>query len=49
MWTPKTKILYLLYRGTAAWIQISQRSKLAKRIRGGWAGKEIIEKMGSYI
>lgn len=39
MWTSKTKILYLLYKGTAAWLPISQRSKLEKRIRGGWAKK----------
>ena len=39
MWTMKTRILYLLYLGTAAWLPISQHSKLAKRIRGEWAKK----------
>lgn len=48
MWTPKTKISYLLYQGTAAWLPISQRSKLAKRIRGGWA-KRIISHCGENI
>ena len=48
MWTPKTKILYILYQGTAAWLPISQHSKLAKRIRGGWA-KRIISQCGENI
>lgn len=48
MWTSKAKILYLLYQGTAAWLPISQRSKLAKRIRGGWA-KKIISHYGENV
>lgn len=48
MWTLKTKILYMLYRGTAAWLPISQHSKLAKRIRGEWA-KKIISHCGENI
>ena len=34
MWTVKKKILYVLYRLTAAWLPISQRAVFAKRIRG---------------
>ena len=48
MWTMKTRILYLLYLGTAAWLPISQHSKIAKRIRGGWA-KKIIHRYGKNI
>lgn len=45
MWTSKTKILYLLYQGTAAWLPISQHIKLAKCVRSGWA-KRIIYHCG---
>lgn len=39
MWTNKTKIYFLLYRLTAAWLPISQRCKFAKWVRGFWAEK----------
>lgn len=37
MWTLKTKLCFMLYRLTAAWLPISQRSKGAKWARGFWA------------
>lgn len=39
MWTVKYKIFYILYRMTAAWLPISQRCALAKKIRCFWARK----------
>lgn len=41
MWTVKTKILFILYRITAAWLPISRRSRLAKKLRVFWAQKII--------
>ena len=41
MWTTKSKILFILYRITAAWLPISQRSRLAKHFRVFWARKII--------
>ena len=40
MWTIKSKLCFVLYKMTAAWLPISQRSKFAKKIRGFW-GKRI--------
>lgn len=40
MWTMKSKICFILYKMTAAWLPISQRSKFAKKFRGFW-GKRI--------
>ena len=37
MWTAKSKILFILYRITAAWLPISQRSGFAKKFRSFWA------------
>lgn len=37
MWTKKKKILFLLYKITAAWLPISQRSKFSKKLRAFWA------------
>lgn len=48
MWTAKKKILYLLYRLTAAWLPISQRAVFAKRIRVFWASK-IAAKCGKNV
>ena len=45
MWTRKKKILFVLYKITAAWLPISQRSKLAKKIRVFWA-KRIVSSLG---
>jgi maltose O-acetyltransferase len=41
MWTTKSKIVFILYRITAAWLPISQRSRLAKSLRVFWARKMI--------
>lgn len=48
MWTLKTKILFLLYRSTAAWLPISQRSRCAKRIRAAYA-KRILKSCGRNV
>jgi maltose O-acetyltransferase len=39
MWTAKKKICYIFYKMTAAWLPISQRLPLAKKLRGFWAKK----------
>lgn len=41
MWTLKSKICFVLYKTTAAWLPISQRSGIAKKLRVFWA-KRII-------
>lgn len=48
MWTVKKKILYVLYRLTAAWLPISQRASFAKKIRGFWA-KRIAKSFGNNV
>lgn len=48
MWTKKKKIIYILYRLFAQKLPISQRSALAKRMRGFWARK-IVQKMGNNV
>lgn len=48
MWTKGKKVLFLLYKITASWLPISQRSMLAKRIRGFWA-KQIVEYCGTNV
>ena len=48
MWTRKKKILYVLYRLTAAWLPINQRSSFAKKIRAFW-GKKIVAKCGKTL
>lgn len=48
MWTTKKKILYMLYRLTAAWLPISQRASFAKKIRVFWASK-IATKCGKNV
>ena len=45
MWTTKKKILFTLYKMTAAWLPISRRSKIAKALRCFWA-KKIAKKLG---
>lgn len=40
MWTLKSKLCFILYKLTAAWLPISQRSRLAKAWRAFW-GKRI--------
>ena len=45
MWTKKKKLLFVLYRITAKWLPISQRSSLSKKFRAFWA-KKIIKKCG---
>ena len=48
MWTVKTKIFFILYRLTAAWLPISQRMSLAKKLRAFWA-KRICKYTGKDI
>lgn len=48
MWTVKKKILYILYRLTAAWLPISQRSLTAKKMRAFWA-RRIATKVGTNV
>ena len=37
MWTLKSKLCFVFYKMTAAWLPISQRSKFAKTLRVFWA------------
>lgn len=48
MWTAKKKIIFMLYKITASWLPISQRSKFAKKFRAFWA-KRIIKKCGKNV
>ena len=48
MWTTKSKIEFILYKLTASWLPISQRSQFAKKLRVFW-GKCIIKKCGSDV
>lgn len=48
MWTFKKKVLFVLYKLTAAWLPISQRSSLAKKFRVFWARK-IVKKCGKSV
>lgn len=48
MWTKGKKILYVLYRLTATWLPISQRSKMAKGARVFYA-KRIISHCGKGV
>ena len=48
MWTKGKKILFILYKVTASWLPISQRSKFAKALRGFW-GKKILYKCGKNV
>ena len=45
MWTKKKKLLFVLYRITAKWLPISQRSSLSKKL-SVFLAKKIIEKCG---
>ena len=48
MWTKKSKILFVLYKMTAQWLPISQRSSLAKKMRG-FFGKRIVTQFGANV
>ena len=48
MWTKKKKIFFVLYKMTAQWLPISQRSKVAKKARGFWA-KRIAVSFGKNV
>ena len=48
MWTVKKKILFIFYKAMAQWLPISQRSSLAKRMRG-FFGKRIASKFGKNV
>lgn len=48
MWTIGKKIAYILYRMTAAWLPISQRSSFAKWCRRFWA-KRVLKKCGKKV
>ena len=55
MWTPKSKLLFVLYKLTAAWLPISQRCGFAKKIRLFWAkriancGHNVNIEQGAYF
>ena len=48
MWTKKSKMLFVLYKVTAQWLPISQRSSLAKKMRGLFA-KRLATKFGTNV
>lgn len=48
MWTTKKKLLFLLYKFTAQWLPISQRSRLAKKIRAFY-GRKIAKSFGKNV
>lgn len=48
MWTIGKKIAYILYRMTAAWLPISQRSSFAKWCRRFWA-KRVLKSCGKKV
>lgn len=48
MWTKKSKMLFILYKVTAQWLPISQRSSLAKKMRG-FFGKRIVTQFGTNV
>ena len=48
MWTKKKKLIFVLYRITAKWLPISQRSSLSKKFRVFWA-KKIITQCGNDV
>lgn len=48
MWTIKKKICFALYKITASWLPISQRSKFSKWFRRFWA-KRVVGKMGKDV
>ena len=48
MWTFGKKLLFVLYKLTAAWLPISQRSRFAKAFRVFW-GRRILKSAGKNI
>ena len=48
MWTKRKKILFICYKIFAAWLPISQRSKIAKYSRYFWA-KKILKYCGQNV
>lgn len=48
MWTKKKKLLFICYRILAAWLPISQRSRLSKKWRTFWA-RRIIFSCGKNV
>lgn len=48
MWTKKSKLLFVLYKVTAQWLPISQRSYLAKKMRGFFC-KRIATQFGKNV
>ena len=48
MWTRKSKMLFIFYKLTAQWLPISQRSQLAKKMRG-FFGKRIVTSFGTNV
>lgn len=47
MWTLKTKVLFLLYQLTGAWLPASRHVKLAGKIRSFWAAR--IARCGKHV
>ena len=48
MWTKKSKMLFVLYKMTAQWLPIRQRSRLAKKMRGFFC-KRIAKQFGKNV
>lgn len=48
MWTIKKKVLFILYKITAKWLPISQRSVISKKFRGFWA-RRIVAGFGNNV
>ena len=48
MWTVGKKILFVMYKISASWLPISQRSGFAKAFRGFW-GRRILKETGTNI
>lgn len=48
MWSKKKKVLFIFYKITGAWLPISQRSSIAKKIRYFW-GKKIVDSCGKDV
>lgn len=48
MWTKSKKFLFIMYKMTASWLPISQRSSFAKKARAFWA-KHIVNHCGKNV
>ena len=48
MWTKRKKIVYILYKLTAAWLPVSTKMRFSKWLRGAYA-KKIVSKCGKNV